>query len=81
MNFKLEILANFEIFGGIKFVNKLFIKLLYFIRVSNLNRNRKAEITSFGKKLVQRSQKNSQPTKKLNAAFDKLMDFVLNGKD
>ena len=32
INFKLEILAKFE-FLGVKFVNKLFIKLLNFIRI------------------------------------------------
>ena len=35
MNFRLEILGNFEFFVGIKFVNKLFIKLLNFIRISS----------------------------------------------
>ena len=35
MNFKLESSANFKFLGGIKFVNKLFIKLLNFIRISN----------------------------------------------
>ena len=45
INFKLEILANFEFFGGIKFVNKLFIKLLNFVRIFNKNRNGKVKIT------------------------------------
>ena len=61
--FKIEILANFEFLGGMKFVNKLFIKILNFIRISNYTRNGKVEITKFSDQLVQRSQKNSQPTK------------------
>ena len=36
-------------FGGIKFVNNLFIKLLKFIYISNWNRKSKVEITSFSK--------------------------------
>ena len=35
INLKPESLANYEFFGGIKFVNNLFIKLLIFIRISN----------------------------------------------
>ena len=34
------------IFGSIKFVNNLFIKLINFILISDLNRNRKVEITN-----------------------------------
>ena len=66
MNFKLEILANFKFFfwgGGIRFVNKLFIKLVNSISISNQNLNGNVEIMSFSKQLVQRSQ-NSQQTKR-----------------
>ena len=67
MNFKLGILANFKFFffwgGGIRFVNKLFIKLVNSISFSNPNLNGNVEIMSFSKQLVQRSQ-NSQQTKK-----------------
>ena len=79
MNFNLEILTNLE-FGSIKFVNKLFIKLLYFIHIFNQKQDGKADMTSFSKQLVQRSQKNSQPTK-INWTLPLVMDFNLNGKD
>ena len=66
MNFKPEILANFNFFwgggGGIRFVKKLFIKLVNSISISNQNLNRNVEIMSFSKQLVQRSQ-NCQQTK------------------
>ena len=63
MNFKLENFGQLQILGGIRFVNKLFIKLVNSINISNQNLNGNVEIISFSKQLVQRSQ-NSQQTKK-----------------
>ena len=40
----------------------------------------KVEIKSFSEQLVQRSKKNSQPTK-INWTLSLIMDFILNGKD
>ena len=51
-----HITRNFE------FVNTLLIKLISFIRISNLNRNGTVEITSFSEQLDQESQKNFQTT-------------------
>ena len=64
---------------GIKFVNNLLIKSINFIRISNLDRNGKVEMTSFSKQLVQRSQEKSQPIK-INWTLPLIMDFNLNGK-
>ena len=48
--------------GVIKFVKKLFIKLINFVRIPISNRTGKVEVTSFGEELVQRSQKNFDKT-------------------
>ena len=54
--------GQLRIFGNIK-CQETVIKLINFVRISNYNQNGKVERTSFSKQLVQRSQKNSQPTK------------------
>ena len=76
MNFKLEILANFEFLGyqicrqtGHK-VTKLHLHLQLKSR----------ERTSFSKQLVWRSHKNFQPTK-INQIVPFIMDFIPSGKD
>ena len=66
-------------FRGIRFVNKLFIKLVNSISISNQNLNGKVEITSFSKQLVQRSQNSQQTKNKLNIAFDSGFYFKWKG--
>ena len=64
-------------FEGIKFVNKLFMKSLHFIRISIKNRNGKVEITSFSEQSARKSRGNFQQTKnELNTAFDNGFFYV-----
>ena len=71
-DFQTRNFGQLQIFGGIKFVNKLFMKVLNFIRISNYNRNGKVEIATFRQKLVQSliSEEPSANKNKLNTAFN-----------
>ena len=81
MNFKPGILANFKFLGVIRFVDKLLIKLVNSISISNQNLNGNVEMMSFSKQLVQRCQNSQQTKNNLNITAPLTGDFILNGKD